>query len=568
MPVGSPLDPWSPRDPITAKHLNQAVNALNKTGSIVSGDQRVLVTNGPSGTVIQLNNAESFVVKTTFQGKIVTSGYSQVGTGCGSVGDFLDNRYWVVSTAPNQRNCENDISNTGSWGMGFDQSTYCCLNLHEAISKTHYLLPGEIVTVFQVETLNSSTNGSQARYIIMETPKSVYGVVVRSPDSHCSGSDFTDSRYYINRVTINNTDTDYQSFVTWSNNTNPVAVETPCDPCLSAGASETCDYYTHNNAAIVVAFNIAESLYQTHAVPPGYIVKLDWTTDSGGFPRYTFNFAIPTATLKISAGSPGVTSLGKGFYYATGYMGSGYAVPTNVSWNPPDNGETVGSTTVIFENLAENIGGTGWALTADTTVQGVLVGYNNDSPPKSIFRGTFWPMTVEVSLTVYSGTGVPGDPFIYTATCNSVSVSSPDGTQFKGSYFYQPASGSVTAATKGCLIWAADNNGAGVYVLAVCDEAVKTGLEVKDCSTGDYTGQTTLKFAKGLSVASTGSLSSIALNITIDPSCSDYLQLNDPTSEGDCSKVLKLCTQTVTVMTGCNSDGSPTYLDVVVLAVC
>jgi len=91
-------------------------------------------------------------------------------------------------------------------------------------------------------------------------------------------------------------------------------------------------------------------------------------------------------------------------------------------------------------------------------------------------------------------------------------------------------------------------------------------LTVEDCASGSYSNQNTLVFASGLNVANSGATSTITLDLSIDPTSAAYLQINAAGS--GCGKVLKLCTQTVTVMTGCNSDGSPTYLDIVVLTTC
>ena len=109
MSIADNLRPWKPGDPLSADHLNQATNILHKYGNLIAGDSNIVIAEGPCGTTISLGQ-NIYAVKNIFQGKIVQSGLSTYSGCSGAISDFIDHRYFVEATMPNQQDCQIDLS--------------------------------------------------------------------------------------------------------------------------------------------------------------------------------------------------------------------------------------------------------------------------------------------------------------------------------------------------------------------------------------------------------------------------------------------------------------------------
>ena len=278
MTTNNPVSVWKSGDPITAVKLNQPVNAINSQLPIQTVDPNLQIQVGPHGTNIALAASGKYATKLIFRGKIMSTGTSD-GVCSMFTGDFGDNRYWVQKVVPDQQPCEVGMSNIQQWDLDPSGTTYVVENLEEAVSKTHFLIPGEIVQVYQVSTWQSVEVGKPVwpRYIMVETPKSFWGIISAPP----YGADpLTDQMYYVQRQIIGNTGEAWSSLISWTAITDPASPT--CDPCVS----ET-DDKMDNRHAFVCAENLAEN--GTHNLAEGILVHLDWSVGPDKIPRYTFS---------------------------------------------------------------------------------------------------------------------------------------------------------------------------------------------------------------------------------------------------------------------------------------
>ncbi len=279
---------WKKGDPSSAQHLNEPLNALSKMGELI-GDGQIDVDYGPAGTLIRDNRAA--VTWRRFVGKIVSSGTVNGKT----LDDFADHRYWVKPQVANQASCENGISRNSYVDDPANPGVIKVENFHETVSGTHFILPGEIVHVYEVpDILTNAINPELHKFVMMETPKSFWGIV--TSNGPCGDADFINERYWVTRQRIATFSQAPATDLTFGDFNNPPPILGSDDPCVSEDSS--CGtIYNDNRHSVVVATNIAEYLLDTHKVPAGAIVELHWSTDEGGYPRYTFNHPVPTLSL-------------------------------------------------------------------------------------------------------------------------------------------------------------------------------------------------------------------------------------------------------------------------------